>query len=96
MDMPRHASAFVATALAVALFHPTAARAGTAIWAGGATGDINDAANWSSTASTPKITADVAALTANASLPAGCSLKCENGILSVDVKSQEATVIRFR
>lgn len=47
-------------------------------------------------AATPAITADVAALTANASLPAGCSLKNEGGVLSVRIPPSGTTVITFR
>lgn len=47
-------------------------------------------------AATPSITADIAALTANASLPAGCSLKNEGGVLSAVVPQSGATVISFR
>ena len=46
-----------------------------------------------STASTPKITADVEKLTAGADLPAGCSLQNENGVLSVKVEPKSGMVL---
>lgn len=42
------------------------------------------------------ITADMTALTAGASLPAGCSLKNEGGVISVEVTSEEPTILSFR
>ena len=47
-------------------------------------------------AATPSITADVAALAANASLPDGCTLKYESGVLSVDVKARTGMAIIFK
>lgn len=49
-----------------------------------------------STASTPKITADIGALTASADLPDGCALTNDGGVISVEIEAMAGTLILFR